>query len=346
MLSVLRNLRFVRNRPDLVLRGATNTFRVLAGRPRLRSLDLDLTYRCPCKCEQCYSDNYLERESEQLTVAEIADYVRQAVTQGALQVNLTGGEPLLRRDLVDIVAACRAEGVLVSMCTSGVELTRERLSALADAGLGLVIFSIDRASAESHDKNRGIPGLFDRVLDLIDHARALGMNVVVNTVATKAKLDRGELEEIRRLVSERGAMLNLTIPTPSGRWQDQPDVLLDDEGVERLFRFLDKPGVRTDTDGRYDGRGCPAGDQKLTIGAYGEVRACQLVPQTFGNVRAEPLARIWDRLRREPIAKSRQRLCPAADPAFRVRNPSHFGGLEPLPRVGRSENVHQTAQEP
>src|SRR5688572_3111642 len=95
------NLRFVRRRPDLIARAAANVLQVAMGRPRLRSLDIDLTYCCPCSCAQCYSETYLEAAADgmlqRLSAAEVGDCARQAAKLGALMVCLTGGEPLLRK---------------------------------------------------------------------------------------------------------------------------------------------------------------------------------------------------------------------------------------------------------
>jgi MoaA/NifB/PqqE/SkfB family radical SAM enzyme len=297
---------------------------MLGGSPRLRSIDFDLTYRCPCKCEQCYSDDYLAPEPGLLTVEEIARCVEQAVALGAVHVNLTGGEPLLRGGLEGIVEIAAAKGTLVSICSSGAGLKAGRLDGLIEAGLGLAIFSVDSVDPEVHDRNRGIPGLHERVLGLIDHGRRRGLKIIVNTVATAGKLESNELRRLLRLVQERGATLNLTIPTPCGRWDGNEEVLLSDAQRGQLREFLDVPGVRTDTSSTYWGRGCPAGNEKLAIGAYGDVRSCQLIPRSFGNVRTATLAEIWAGMIDEPIRHNRDWFCPAADREFRAAHPDYF----------------------
>jgi len=326
--------RMICARPRLMTRVVGNYLRMLRGVPRLRSVDFDLTYRCPCKCEQCYSDDYLLAEPGVLSVEEIDRCVRQAVELGAIHVNLTGGEPLLRRELESIVANCRARNTLVSICSSGAGLSTRRLDALIAAGLGVAIFSLDSADPQVHDANRGIRGLHERIRGLIDHGRRRGLRVMINTVATQEKLRGDALLRLLELVRHHRAVLNLTIPTPCGRWEGYDAVLLDEDDRQRLRRLLERPGVRTDTQSAYWGTGCPAGSEKLAVGAYGDVRACQLIPRSFGNVRETTLARIWSGMEHEPVREQQQWLCPAGDREFRTAHPEDF--REPETRSGQA----------
>jgi MoaA/NifB/PqqE/SkfB family radical SAM enzyme len=210
----------------------------------------------------------------------------------------------------------------VSLCTSGVGLTPSRLGRLASAGLDVILFSVDSSDAVAHDANRGVRGLHALVLSMIVTARSLGIQPVVNTVATTGKVASGELESIQRLVNRRGAVLNLTMPTALGRWAERSDLLLDDAAREAVTGFLRRPGVRTDTHSAYGPAGCPAGTEKLSIGAYGTVRLCPLIAGSWGDVRREPLAAIWRRV--HPLATPLRswEFCPAATPDFTAPRPA------------------------
>jgi MoaA/NifB/PqqE/SkfB family radical SAM enzyme len=203
-----------------------------------------------------------------------------------------------------------------------VGLTSARLGALADAGLDVILFSVDSSDAATHDANRGIRGLHALVLRMIGTARSLGIQPVVNTVATPEKVTSGELAAIQRLVNGIGALLNLTMPTARGRWAERNDLLLDDAARKTVMAFLRRPGVRTDTYSAYGPAGCPAGTEKLSIGADGTVRVCPLIAGSWGDVRREPLAAIWRRVRPLAMPLRSREFCPAATLDFTAPRPA------------------------
>jgi MoaA/NifB/PqqE/SkfB family radical SAM enzyme len=212
-----------------------------------------------------------------------------------------------------------------------VGLERERLDVLHQAGLGVLILSLDSPDAAEHDRNRGIPGLFNTVKAAIEQSLSRGLPVVINTVATREKLNNGDLESLRKLALGWGATLNVTIPTPLGRWQGAEEVLLSNEERIRLAGFLKRRGARTDTFSTYLRNGCPAGAEKLSIAVDGEVRPCQLLPISYGNVRDRPLSEIWDRMRQTPALRSYPPFCPAGDREFRSQHPYLIGESESRP---------------
>jgi len=311
-----QNAGFVIGRPAVLVRALVGTAWTLLGRPRLRTLDIDLTYACPCRCAQCYSDALRDPQGEPLTVSEIAGLVDQAKRIGAIQVALSGGEPLLRKDLLDVVAACRPRQMLVTLCTSGHGATPGLLRDLRRAGLGLVIFSLDSADSEVHDRNRGVGPLFDRVLGLIAASRQVGLRAAVNTVADREKLLGDGLTRMIALAERHRFVLNLTVPAPIGRWTGNVSALLDDEARRRFAAALRHPRVRSDIHSAYLRSGCPAGTEKISVSAYGEVRPCQILPIPFGSVRRQPLSEIWGRLRADPALGRRSPFCLGGDPAF------------------------------
>lgn len=324
-----QNARFVSRRPGLATRAVANLLAVWVGRPRLRTIDFDVTNVCPLKCAQCYAADFPAPRDQELSVDEFARVAAEARQLGALQANLSGGEALVRRDLPEIIRACRHAGLLVSMCTSGVGLNAARLETLARAGLDVVVFSLDAADAATHDANRGVRGLHQRVLDGIRTARRLGVEPAVNTVATGAKIASGELDAILALIEPHGAVLNLTMPTAIGRWSGRDDLLLSGADRARVDAFLRRPGVRTDTFSTYGTPGCPAGTEKLNVSADGIIRLCPLIEGGWGDVRRESLPAIWARVRPAAQHLRARPFCPPAAPGFRVPTP-----VGPDERVG------------
>jgi cyclic pyranopterin phosphate synthase len=155
----------------------------------LRDLRISVTDRCNFRCRYCmpvevFGPGYafMERE-ELLTFEEIVTLVRQLVPLGIGKIRLTGGEPLLRRGLEDLVAMLAAvEGVKdIAITTNGV-LLAHHAEALALAGLSRVTVSLDALDPEIFAKMNGVGAKVERVLAGISSARAFGLPVKVNAV--------------------------------------------------------------------------------------------------------------------------------------------------------------------
>jgi pyrroloquinoline quinone biosynthesis protein E len=111
----------------------------------------ELTYRCPLHCVFCYNPvNYAENRNE-LTTAQWVDVMRQARKLGAAQLGFSGGEPLLRDDLVELIAEGRRLGYYTNLITSGVGLTEERIAQMKEAGLDHIQLSFQDSTKEMND---------------------------------------------------------------------------------------------------------------------------------------------------------------------------------------------------
>jgi PqqA peptide cyclase len=115
----------------------------------------ELTHACPLHCGYCSNPLELARRSHELSACQWADVFRQAAGLGVLHTHLSGGEPLLRRDLVDITHSAVDAGLYTQLVTSGVGLAPERLDALVDAGLHSVQLSVQHADADRSDEIAG-----------------------------------------------------------------------------------------------------------------------------------------------------------------------------------------------
>lgn len=143
-------------------------------------LALELTYRCPLKCSWCSNpldfEDYTQRE---LTTDEWRRVMREARALGALQIGFTGGEPLQRRDLEELVAYAEQIGLYSNLITSGVGLTEERLLALKQAGLRQIQLSMQSTDAALTDELVGAKA-HQAKLDAARRIKALGMPMVLN----------------------------------------------------------------------------------------------------------------------------------------------------------------------
>ena len=105
----------------------------VAGPPSV--LLAELTYRCPLRCGYCSNPTDLARYDDELDTGDWVRVIRDAATLGVLQLHLSGGEPLLRRDLAQLIAAARAAGLYTNLITSANGLDDQRLDEIAHAGI-------------------------------------------------------------------------------------------------------------------------------------------------------------------------------------------------------------------
>jgi pyrroloquinoline quinone biosynthesis protein E len=159
--------------------------------PRLYTLIAELTYRCPLRCPYCSNPvDYQQRKSE-LSTEDWVRVLTEAEELGALSVNLTGGEPLLRDDLEQIVAAGRRLDLYLNLITSGQPLRRERLERLKELGLAAVQVSIQDTDREASDRIAGTRA-YDQKLEVARWVKELDLPLTLNVVLHRENLDRTE----------------------------------------------------------------------------------------------------------------------------------------------------------
>ena len=176
---------------------ADPTFRVTDADSQSPGLPLgllaELTHRCPLHCPYCSNPLDLTAAAGELPTSTWLDIFGQARRLGVLQAHLSGGEPLLRRDLDTLAAGARSQGMYVNLVTSGIGLTAGRARALADAGVDHVQLSFQAADAADADRVAGAKA-HQRKLDAAAAVRAAGMAMTINVV-----LHRGNTADIDAL---------------------------------------------------------------------------------------------------------------------------------------------------
>jgi PqqA peptide cyclase len=153
------------------------------------TLVAELTYRCPLQCVYCSNPVELARHKSEIDAPTWARVLGEAEDLGVVQVNLTGGEPLVRSDLEDIARAARQHQLYTNLITSGVPLTKDRLAALKDAGIDAVQLSLQDTTPELSRRVAGV----DRLAEKLDTARfiaELDLPLTLNVVLHRENLDR------------------------------------------------------------------------------------------------------------------------------------------------------------
>ncbi|ANW17342.1 pyrroloquinoline quinone biosynthesis protein PqqE [Streptomyces clavuligerus] len=148
----------------------------------------ELSHGCPLRCAYCSNPVELIGRSDELTAEHWSDIFRQAADLGVVQTHLSGGEPLLRRDLPAVVAAADAAAVHTQLVTSGVGLNERRLAALTAAGLRSVQLSVQHADPAASEHIAGARSFAakERAAHLVT---AAGLPLGLNVVLHRANLD-------------------------------------------------------------------------------------------------------------------------------------------------------------
>src|SRR3984893_7606513 len=158
--------------------------------PRPIGLLAELTHRCPLGCPYCSNPLALDSRDRELDTQTWARVFREAVALGVLQVHLSGGEPGVRRDLVEITAAADSSGLYTNLITSAVGITASTLEKLVEAGLDHVQVSIQDSDAVSSDHIAGYRGAFQRKHALASQVVRLRLPLTIHAVVHRANIAR------------------------------------------------------------------------------------------------------------------------------------------------------------
>jgi len=202
----------------------------------------ELTRACDLRCAHCRAEARPEADPAELTTREGLELLDQIAELAPAVLVFTGGDPLKRADLFELIGAAVERGIPLAVTPSGTPLlTRDALARMRDLGVRGIALSLDGPSAATHDAFRRQDGSFDLTLAGIRHARELGLPVQINTTATRR--NRGLLERIAGLVEDLGAStwsVFFLVAVGRGRESDQ----LPAEEIEEVFEFLHRLSQR------------------------------------------------------------------------------------------------------
>ncbi|QCS42963.1 TIGR04053 family radical SAM/SPASM domain-containing protein [Natrinema versiforme] len=288
----------------------------------------ELTQACGLACDHCRADAKPQRHPDELSTAEGKELLEGAAEFGDGQlVVLSGGDPLVRDDVAELIAHGDDLGMRMTITPSGTgSLTADRIREMADAGLKRMAVSLDGASPESHDAFRGEDGSFEETIRAVEDARAAGVPVQVNTTVCRQTVS--ELPEIRELLTEIGAVMwsvFFLVPIGRGRVLEPIEPEWADAVMEWLAEVSDEEpfGVKTTEAPQYrrvamqrqqgqasddaegdgsDGTpnpgierrtGIVAGDGFGFVSHTGEVFPSGFLPESAGNVRDRPVTELY-----------------------------------------------------
>ena len=289
---------------------------------------ISVTPRCPCRCVHCSADRFVTPDRRELTTDELKSVVEQAVDLGCSNVVFTGGEPMSRSDLPDLIAHVDKTRAHAMIFTSGVLLSDKNVEKLAQAGLGSLNVSIDTDTPALHDELRRMPGAFQKAFEGARRARAAGILTGISTYGSHDTVTSGALENILKMARDEGFQeVTIFDCVPTGKFLNSPQVRMGRKDVKRIRAMADEwnaaghpMGITAQAKANgYDGGGCFGGFAQFYMTCYGDINPCDFNPITFGNVLEESLETIWRRIASHPEYAPHRHSCRMQSERYRSK---------------------------
>ena len=196
----------------------------------------EVTQACDLACVHCRASAHPERNPHELTTGQGYRLLDEIRSFGEPLMVFTGGDPLKRPDLYELIRYAVKIGLRTNVTPSATPLlTAEAIERFQEAGISRMALSLDGPDAQSHDDFRGIPGTFDRAMFALRHARDIGLDTQLQTTVTRRNMGRlAEMAEIAKEV--RTKMWSLFFLIVTGRALENDD--LEAAEYEKVFEFM------------------------------------------------------------------------------------------------------------
>lgn len=318
----------------------------LNGRAFPVAMTFAVTYRCQCTCAHCSAGDHIRKDVQELSTDEAKKLIDDSQDLGVTIFAFTGGEPLLREDIFEIISHVDQRKAMPLLFTNGSLLTDENVERLAQAGLYSLFVSLDSPDPQEHDRLRGMPGLFQKALQGMEKMKSKGVFVGISSYATRTGTAKGLYKKMHRLAMELGVHnLLLFDCVPTGKMLKDTSEMLTREQREEIYEYSStvfKNGIippissqawQNSLEAYLAGIGCLAANIQYYVSAYGDVAPCDFAPLSFGNIREEPLKAIWKKMIRHPAYNHRAQFCRMQHHGFRhvYIDPIPTGATLPYP---------------
>jgi heme b synthase len=280
------------------------------GGPPLRMIAWELTRNCNLNCVHCRARASCGPFEGELSTEECRKVIDSISSFSTPTVILTGGEPLMREDIFQIIEYGREKGVRMVIAINGTFLTGEIAHRLKDSGIMRVSMSLDGKDAASHDSFRGVPGSFESVMRAAGILMDVGLPFQINTTITR--LNVNDLQAVYDLVRKMGAVAWHTfLLVPVGRGEglkgDELNARMYEEVLEWLYSVEKKNELemkvtcaphyyrivkeKGDTP---KSAGCLAGKSFMFISHRGIAQPCGYLEMDSGDIRKEGVQKVWE----------------------------------------------------
>lgn len=252
------------------------------------SVHLEITRRCNLICRHCYqvkSDNRAEMTMPR--ILGLIDELRQA---GCLYLNISGGEPLMRTDFMDICQKAHSSNLVIQISTNGTLITESSARQLTGLNILDISLSIYGARAETHDQITGQEGSFHKTINTARILKDLGLSVRFKFIMMNCNIN--EYEPMRQLSEQLGIPYDLDpVITPKDNGDMTPTKFrLQDDELTKVYRSqIHNSELITNNYGQV----CSFGRSHCAVSAYGDVYPCIQLPVAAGNINTQPFITIW-----------------------------------------------------
>lgn len=264
------------------------------------------TDKCMYRCWHCSAHKFMKDASlgSEFTTKQLKEVVMKLQDLGVGIIGFTGGEPLLRDDLEDIISTIDKRSVSY-VFTTGFHLTYQRALSLKKAGLFGIAISIDSLDKNKHNAMRRNDKAYDYAIEAIENAKKAGLYTMTQTVCTREVLLNGEIFNLARYLKTLHVdEMRIMEPLPCGALKDKLDEVLTDEEknqLKQLHTTLNKdrqyPKVSVfpyfESEDQF---GCGAGVQHSYVDAKGNFGPCDFMNETYGNILGENPVEIWQKI--------------------------------------------------
>jgi radical SAM protein with 4Fe4S-binding SPASM domain len=269
----------------------------------------NVTSRCNLKCSHCYMSAGENQFENDLSTDAAKMLIHQIVEVSRPLLILSGGEPLLREDIFEIIRYGADRGLKMGMGSNGMLIDYDVAKKLMDAGMGTVAISLDSSIPERHDEFRGVKGCWQKAVNAIEALKENGLQVQVN--ATVTRQNYSEVDEIMSLAEKlKVDNFHLFFLVPTGRGTNVEDITpqmyeemitntlaqntqhkmnVKPSCAPQFMRIAKQQGI----DMSRWLRGCVAGLYYCRIYPSGEVTPCPYLPINLGNIRDKSFRDIW-----------------------------------------------------
>jgi MoaA/NifB/PqqE/SkfB family radical SAM enzyme len=269
--------------PGQAARVLASEAKMRAGIRTLRSVELAVTWICNLDCEFCYAEDLMKAQQRppHMPVDEVRRVMREAYDLGMIHVNITGGEPMVRKDIYEVVDAIPKD-VVVSLVTNSTLLTREKIDRLQDAGLSTIQMSYGAYYVDSFKR------------DLARYCVERGISVTLSVVNIRS--ERENIEHAFQMAEEDDYSVLFNYPMIYKLF-NYP-MIYNNVGLDSEYYWKMRYHPRCREDNLFwSGKDrCPAGTHKVYVSNDGDVMTCDRIHAIYGNVRQEPLAAIHKRM--------------------------------------------------
>ena len=289
----------VRTHPVFILRFARFIFsRYLLKQMIPITAMVSLTYRCQCRCVHCSVEKRDVKSTMELTTSEVISFLDGLSRLGVLKIGFTGGEPLLRDDICELVAYAFRKGFSVSIDTNGVLLSAAMVSRLKSSGICNFNISIDRPDAVFHDRLRRNKGCFDNAIAGLKECVRLRVPCVISTYVTRWGRAKTRLNEIIIMGRQlKVTAVRVLFPIYSGQLSDKKQHLLSPTDKKDFFNTIVDPDFVYSESPLFDfisSRVECTARRKLSIYITpdGFVKPCYATSQSLGTVRDKSIGQV------------------------------------------------------